>query len=1332
MGDAMARAARRPERDSTTAASRSHRAGRAFRQHGSELSGRGSAPSDLAIGLLQAGLAKPKIVVGATDDPLEAEADQTANQVLQANTVARWHGDIRSMGGPPQDGLIARTPAPGEASPRSRPTDAPDGLLRHLGAGRPMDAPTRAFFEPRFDRELGDIRIHAGPGASAAASSVQAKAFTLGSDIVFGAGYGGARTDIGDRLLAHEITHVIQQVDRNAGRSAIRRQRLDPDIEGREAEPAPASTLDVEEQTELQQALGWRAKGTMPIVLNADEPTSFVVPADATYEEIAAGIGNAGGATRTDWLEIVPTGHAPLPAGTETKVVRVRAPALVSDALAAQVGLELEMRLPQDADVVVDKLRSWKVDLAVQWDLVKRTLVWGERSDWKDQAGRSYFDRFLDRLEAVRLEEPAWYTFGLTSDTQTALAWLLEQSGQGYWMLRRMIEMRSTHTVPGAKDIYKGANLAPGSPLGYAFVYEHARMVVVVERLAVTHTMQQGLLQARNAAYQGLRVVVPSPAERVFYVYAARLVMGSEQADWRLQPVEFMTFSPGERYVFNFPGAAVVYPDSFSETQPVGGEAEKSGRATILFNALAAAQGDPKAILGLDLDVLSEANTASRKELFRIILDKGIEQEGGLGLLARVILTTPSTEFLELEKLVITPSMVTRLAYQRGSGRSLLGRAYTMKALELRPLGGGALDQMPEFDVGREGSKKWWVDVQAEKVQSQAIAPSEWNPEAATKIGQEPALTGQAPGPVKQTGLRFRQGEENRPLWPWGWYTKVKPYTGVHHPSQLVRVRFAGTNEELIVSAFELAMLGPVTELWKDAFSDIMKIANLYMMYAGLRGFIGGMAEAAAMTRSLVGADLAIAEQGAAQLAKRTIQRFLFDVLVLGGSTAVNEYREELNRTPVGRAFVRLTDIAFLGLAARDVYRLFSSGVLTKLIVAAGKAIEEMGTTAPQRLLEAYDSWRAFFSTMREWTKRGLVKFGATPTGRLAPVPTDEAGFLVSFRTARAELAGQRVLGGLSLAGRSTKTAEDVLARLKELAEGEKDFAQAYSAVARRAARLTPGDVNLFLNRVRAVLDGRKGLAGKVGGLLFDAMRPGRDALAALAEAQRLLTSGLSDEAKIVLAAKAGRGRLDVAWFNELDLDVSKLDFIARDEKAPWRLFKKAWDYPWDATVQDLAEKALRGYGGEMLAEGLIPKLLPGYKALRQQAVRKSIIDFLLEEPGRLGRTPGLEVKAWRKDIWDAIGSGLYKRRRISHQAMTDIEALALNWLDNLTTQLNNAKAATKAEPFLMMSNVATKQTVNEMMLHFKAQALKPQILPFDEAALDKLVKELGTGLTGR
>jgi hypothetical protein len=74
-----------------------------------------------------------------------------------------------------------------------------------------LDPQTRAFMEPHFGHDFSQVRIHADHGASHAADAVQAHAFTFGSDIVFGSGKFAPSTSAGRKLLAHELTHIVQQ-----------------------------------------------------------------------------------------------------------------------------------------------------------------------------------------------------------------------------------------------------------------------------------------------------------------------------------------------------------------------------------------------------------------------------------------------------------------------------------------------------------------------------------------------------------------------------------------------------------------------------------------------------------------------------------------------------------------------------------------------------------------------------------------------------------------------------------------------------------------------------------------------------------------------------------------------------------------------------------------------------------------------------------------------------------------------------------------------------------------------------------------------------------------
>lgn len=101
---------------------------------------------------------------------------------------------------------------------RQAPTPAPDGLLKRTGVrealdapGRPLDASTRAFVEPRLGHNFADVRVHTDERAVASARSVGARAYTVGNHVVFNSGRYAPQTAVGLHLLAHELTHVVQQ-----------------------------------------------------------------------------------------------------------------------------------------------------------------------------------------------------------------------------------------------------------------------------------------------------------------------------------------------------------------------------------------------------------------------------------------------------------------------------------------------------------------------------------------------------------------------------------------------------------------------------------------------------------------------------------------------------------------------------------------------------------------------------------------------------------------------------------------------------------------------------------------------------------------------------------------------------------------------------------------------------------------------------------------------------------------------------------------------------------------------------------------------------------------
>ena len=79
------------------------------------------------------------------------------------------------------------------------------------GGGSPLDRDTRGFMESRLGADFSDVRVHTDGKATESARSVQAHAYTVGNDVVFQSDKYAPESDSGKRMLAHELTHVVQQ-----------------------------------------------------------------------------------------------------------------------------------------------------------------------------------------------------------------------------------------------------------------------------------------------------------------------------------------------------------------------------------------------------------------------------------------------------------------------------------------------------------------------------------------------------------------------------------------------------------------------------------------------------------------------------------------------------------------------------------------------------------------------------------------------------------------------------------------------------------------------------------------------------------------------------------------------------------------------------------------------------------------------------------------------------------------------------------------------------------------------------------------------------------------
>jgi Domain of unknown function (DUF4157) len=153
-----------------------------------------------------------KVPIGPRDDAFEREADSTAERIIRMNALqtlrlAAAPEQVQRAGREDDDefdqGKVQRKPT-GSGSPA--PSLSASNLTR---GGSPLPNPVKNYFETRFARDFSQVRVHSGADAEQANRDVQAHAFTYGRHIWMGRGH-----SVGpNSLVAHELTHVVQQTD---------------------------------------------------------------------------------------------------------------------------------------------------------------------------------------------------------------------------------------------------------------------------------------------------------------------------------------------------------------------------------------------------------------------------------------------------------------------------------------------------------------------------------------------------------------------------------------------------------------------------------------------------------------------------------------------------------------------------------------------------------------------------------------------------------------------------------------------------------------------------------------------------------------------------------------------------------------------------------------------------------------------------------------------------------------------------------------------------------------------------------------------------------------
>ncbi len=150
-----------------------------------------------------------KLEIGSVNDPMEHEADAVADKVMRMPEPPLLQR--KCTGCREEEKALQKKELPVHAS-GSQSSELPPVVHEVLNSsGHPLDTSTRTFMETRFGHDFGTVRVHNDAKAAESARSVNAAAYTVGSDVVFGAGQYAPHATAGQRLMAHELTHVVQQ-----------------------------------------------------------------------------------------------------------------------------------------------------------------------------------------------------------------------------------------------------------------------------------------------------------------------------------------------------------------------------------------------------------------------------------------------------------------------------------------------------------------------------------------------------------------------------------------------------------------------------------------------------------------------------------------------------------------------------------------------------------------------------------------------------------------------------------------------------------------------------------------------------------------------------------------------------------------------------------------------------------------------------------------------------------------------------------------------------------------------------------------------------------------
>lgn len=213
---------------------------------------------------------QPKLTIGAPGDKYEQEADRVAKQVvtqIHSPKSPSPSSSAQRQDLPEEDELMMKPIIQRHSGPKDANPNLEQAINQSRGGGRPLDDKIRGPMEQAFGANFGGVRVHSDRKAHQLNESIQARAFTTGQDLFFRQGAYQPGNRAGQELLAHELTHVVQQ-----NGAAVQRFTNPPQKGSPNLQTTPSSQLPHPLKTQIETLSGL-PMGDVNVRYNSSEPS---------------------------------------------------------------------------------------------------------------------------------------------------------------------------------------------------------------------------------------------------------------------------------------------------------------------------------------------------------------------------------------------------------------------------------------------------------------------------------------------------------------------------------------------------------------------------------------------------------------------------------------------------------------------------------------------------------------------------------------------------------------------------------------------------------------------------------------------------------------------------------------------------------------------------------------------------------------------------------------------------------------------------------------------------------------------------------------------------